>query len=415
MESVTGRVFAIGDVGGRDGLSLLAQVDRWESRIRRSLLVAHAGPAVFGLGAVAASGSSRGIDLTAWGATVAWSLFLLVAGWNRAGSGLRMTAWVVADAVLMAALAFIGTPARQVASYITIDGALYAAAFISTRLGLAVLAIVFSGTAAAGIALHANSKIPTPLQGWVLPAVLPFLGVIAFGFLRLGLDKMEAMILERDALLEQQQKLAADTAKREAVLGGVQMIDGVVGPAMEELSGLVERYASLAARTPAAKAELTWLEACRDRAVEDLAGLRELMTGGSGETLADAVDTGVLGTSLVQLHGLTVRCDVMDEVGTPMTDSISSAVTGFVREALSNAVNHAPPPYRIAATRHGDGFLSVLVADGGGGPVTRPIPGGQGLGMAALEGYAISVDGFVRRTRLNDGFAIALVVEGGAT
>lgn len=386
--------------------------DRWESQIRRALLIAHSIPAVFGLVAVvvAVEDGRRSVDVVAWAVVVLWCGTLLLIGWNRIGSGLRLGRWIVADSVVMAGLMFVGTSVRTVVHYVAIDGALYAAAFVSTRLGLVQLAIVFSGLGMSALALAMGSEVPTPLVGWVLPLVLPTLGVVAFGFLRSGLNHMRLIIGERDRALAERRRIVEEVAARGAILSGISAINETIGPAMSEIEVLVETYASLTDDLPAARPEVRWLRLCMERATADLGGLRETLTGvREGETLAEAVDTGLLGASVVHVLALDVDRDIHDPEARHLDNATSAAIAGFVREGVSNAVVHGTPPVGVTARWCDPHVFEVSVTDSGHGPRSWQITNSEGLGMAALRAYGSAVSGRVEHRRIPDGYAVVLI------
>ncbi len=386
--------------------------DRWESQIRRALLIAHSVPALFGLIAVvvAVEEGQRTLDIVAWSVVVLWCGTLLLIGWGHVGSGVRLGRWIIADAVVMAGLMFVGTSVRTVVHYVAIDGALYAAAFVSTRLGLTHLAIVFGGLGLGAVTLAAGSELPTPLVGWVLPLVLPTLGVIAFGFLRSGLNHMRMIIRERDRALEERRRLTEDVAARGAILSGLGAINETVGPAMSEIDLLVETYASLSEGVPDADAEVDWLRLCMERATADLDGLRETLTDAvEGETLAEAIDTGVLGASVVHILALDVDRNVDDPLARRLDGPVSAAIAGFVREGVSNAVTHGSPPVGVVARWRDPGTFEVAVTDCGDGPKPWHITGSYGLGMSTLRDYGSAVDGRVEHRRRAPGYAVVLI------
>lgn len=369
-------------------------------------------PAVFGLCAVliTAERGHRVIDDITWAAVVAWCAFLLAVGWKRVGTGVHLGRWIIFDAFVMAGLMFIGTSVRTVVHYVAIDGALYAAAFISTRLGLLQLAIVFSGLAAGALVRARGSDLPTPLVGWVLPLVLPILGVVAFGFLRRGLQHMRSIIRERDRALDERRRVTEEAAAHEATLSGIGAINETIGPAITEIDILVETYASMTEGTPTATAEVMWLRTCMARATGDLHDLREtLIAQDDGDTLTEAIETGLLGASVVHVLALDIDCRI-DDIGTlRLTGRAAAAVAGFVREGVSNAVTHGRPPVRISASHSENGLFEVAIADGGSGPTSQQKAASPGLGMATLSEYAAVVHGHIEHSRRDDGYSVILV------
>lgn len=385
---------------------------RWESQIRRALLIAHLAPAVFGLCAVllASEKGHRLIDDITWSIVVMWCAFLLIAGWRRVGAGVNLERWIVLDSLIMAGLMFVGTSVRTVVHYVAIDGALHAAAFLSTRLGLIQLAIVFSGLLLGVIARALGSTIPTPLVGWVLPLVLPVLGVVAFGFLRRGLHHMRSTIRERDRALDERRRVAEEAAAHEATLSGIGAINESIGPTISEVGVLVETYASLTEDVPTAEAEVAWLRACIARATTDLHDLRQtLINNDDDENLAEAVETGLLGASVAHILALDIDCDVEEATDVRITGRASAAVAGFVREGVSNAVTHGVPPYRVIARRSRDDTFEVVVSERGRGPSHHQRAGSPGLGMASLAEYAAIVRGHIEHRRRSDGYSLVLI------
>lgn len=394
----------------RSGVRLVAA---WEARIRRALLVAHAGPALFGLVAVLAGfgrGETRMIDVLAWCVVLAWSVFVLVAGWGRAATGAKLAPWILADGLVMAGLMFVGTPARQVVHYVAIDGALFAAAFVSTRLGIVQLGMVFSGLLAAAVARHHGSSIPSPLVGWLLPLLVPLAGIIAFGYLRNGLGRLRIAMSERELLMDQSRLIMAESAAQDATLRGLDAIDRVVAPAMEQLTEAADRYARSARSMPAARDEIGWLAACLERANRDLVDLRAVVGQVEVKNLAEAIDTGILGASAVHVFALEVHWRVVGDDRADLPSEIATAVVGFVREAVTNAVVHGSPPIEVIGERVSVGRLSVHVMDAGRGPQSGNVTG-EGLGREAMSGYASDVGARLEHSVGIAGYQLSFVLD----
>ena len=377
----------------------------WQERIRRVLLVAHVLPASFGLLAVTAlvhDGHPRPIDVAVWAGVVGWTLFLLIGGWQRTAGRAYLARWVLADATVMAVLQFIGTPARGVVSYASIDGALFAAVFISTTVALTQITIVESGLAAAAVARHLGMHTPSPLIGWMLPLAVPLAGVFVLRFLRQTLDALSVAMSGREQAVARERELLAEAAAQEAVVREVGVIEETLGSLVSRLGQLVTRYGKAVARASGASAEAGWLAACLSEATSSLTSLREVLAEVDVQPLEEAIDTGILGASAIRVLAGNIERRVEPVAGDLIISADTArAVSGFVREAVTNSLTHGASPVVVEATCDEHGRVRVGVQDHGAGFVPAHARGG--LGLAALEQYAIEAQAELRHTHPSGG------------
>jgi signal transduction histidine kinase len=370
--------------------AIATAISSWESWVRRALLVAHAAPALFGIVAVTVVEDARALDVAVWVLVAAWSFFLLIGGWKRAETGAGLTRWVLADALVMALLLFIGTPARQVVNYVAIDGALFSAVFVSTRVALLQMAVAYSGLALAAIVRSAGSEIPSPPAGWLLPVLVPLGGILALRFLRRALDSLYAAGVAREQAIRDSARVRAEAAREEALVRSLAPLDETMGPALRSLATLAREY-SAETEDSSAHSEARWLLSCVELAADDLAKLRTVVEEVDLQDVEEALDTGVLGATAVRVLSLDQIHRRVDPSAAAVLLGLESAraVTGFVREAVTNAVVHGRPPIRVRAS-YDSGFLHVSVSDHGAGFDPQSVE--RGLGLDAIERLASATD-----------------------
>ena len=382
----------------------LATVGRWELALRRGLLAAHAAPMLLGLIAVLAArreGVLGTVDVGVWVGVFGWTTFLLVAGWWRAEEEERLLAWVMADAAVMAALEFVGTPARSVVNYVVIDGALFATVFLSTFVALAHVGVAYSGLVVGRLASEHGASIPTPPEGWGTSLVVTLAAVIAFGFVRVILRALRAAAAGHQIVASQQTRLARETASRRAVETAVVTIETSLTPVVARLGRLAEHYGATVGRGPG-RAEAMWLTACVEQARSDLLGLRGALDTLDEHSVEEAIDTGILGATAARLLAVQIVRE-LDESASRIVlqPHLGIAITEFVREAITNGLTHGRPPVIVGASIEAGGVLEVWVIDSGEGYAHGVVTRGQGLDgigeTAALVGAEVVVRGRTAR------------------
>lgn len=383
--------------------SVPASIGWWQTQIRRALLVAHLLPSALGLLAVILLGGNapiRRLDVAVWTLATAWAAFLLVAGWRRGTAGRRLAAWVLADAVVMAALQFVGTSARNAVTYASIDGALFATIFVSTAWGLVQITVAYSGLAAAGIARASGSTLSSPLIGWRSPLAVTVISVLTFQFVRVALESLREAAEGHEALTIRRRIVAGQAAAQEARIQGLAAIERELMPSVNRLVDLTTRYAPPGGAGQASH-EARWLRECVGEVQSDFSRLRDISEPAEFESLEELIDTGILGSSAARLLDVPVTRNIApDAEAVTLGGAAAACVIGFVREATSNAAIHGAPPVAIAATLRADGVLTLRVSDGGGGFDPAKIE--RGLGLDALDRLAIGVGGEVTHAQPSD-------------
>jgi two-component sensor histidine kinase len=362
-------------------------VERWELRVRQILLAAHVLPAVFGLIAVIVSDSRR-LDVVVWSVVLAWTLVLLALGWRRSARAKYLIAWIFADATVMAALMFFGTSARQVVSLVAVDGALFAAVFVSAPVALAQVAVAYSGLIAAETLRAQGSDLPTAGVGWQTPVVVTLAGILALRFLRSALDRLGVALVGRHETLAVERVVLAEAAREESIARDAARLERDLAPSLARLERLSVDYAAVA-DGHSAHVEAQWLVDSSALARRELASLQTVLEPADDEELGDLVDTAILASSAAQPGRPAVTRQIPDElVAHVLPGTQARAVAGFVREAVNNALVHGAPPVLVSVAREADNFR-VRVSDEGmgfdGGAAVR------GLGLEAIEELASSI------------------------
>lgn len=376
------------------------------------LLVAHVLPAVFGLIAVlAATESPRALDLVVWATVLGWTLFLAIFGWTRSAGATRLAAWVAADALLMAGLMFVGTSARSVATYVAVDGALFAAVFVSAPVAIAQVAFVYAGVVAAVIARDQGSEIPTPIQGWQTPITVTLAGILALRFLRSALDRLATALAGRVEALAQERELLAEAAEEEVIARDVASIERDLAPALRRLETMSRDYSALA-REKATHQEARWLIDCCALARSELATLQHVLEPPPSEDLEELIDSAILGASAARLADGAVSRVLEPEVERlELGPPAARALSGFVREAVTNALFHGSIPVCVLASLTPEGELRVAVCDAGAG--FDPGSAAAGLGLRAMSDHAAAAGGRIDHVEAGAGreHAVVLVLD----
>lgn len=378
--------------------------------MRQVLLAAHVLPACFGLITVAAERGEavRGLNYALWAIVVAWTLFLLVFGWRRTAGGVGLTAWVAADALLMAALMFVGTPARTVVSYVAVDGALFAAVFLSTPIALAQVALVYGALGAAALARADGATLPSPIVGWQTPLVVTLAGILALRFLRSALDRLDEALLAQEQALARAREAAAEAAANESLIQSASLLEGQVIVPVGELGELAREYVRLAP-SGEARREADWVLSCTGRAQAELDGLERVLTERHDEPVAELVRVAVRSARETLAVAENVACAVKAGEEVRLPEREGRAVAGFVREAVVNALVHGRPPVRVKVTRDPE-EIRISVDDAGEGYEESSV--GPGIGTEAMRTHAHAVGGRIERRREAAGHSVALVLPG---
>ncbi len=394
----------------QDG-TVTATIEWWQTQIRRTLLTAHLIPAILGLAAVlllGRDGPIRTIDVVAWTAVVVWVTFLLAAGWRRAATLTNLGAWVLADAVVMAGLQFIGTSARNAVSVSSIDGALFATVFVSTRLGFLQIAVCYSGLAVAAIARGLGSDIPSPPIGWRTPLAMSVIAVFVFQFVRSSLDSLRDATEGHERLTKRSHEIASQAAAQEARLQGLTAIEEHVAPQVARLGELAQAY-TREAQDEDTLGEARWIADSVQTIRTDLERLRDLTDDADRQPLEEALDTGILRATAAQILDTPIQRSVTNEVAeVEISAALGRAIVAVTREAVTNAATHGTPPITVDATINHDRTLEIRVTDRGPGYDPTNITEGQGL--ESLHRAAARVGGQIERHTTPDGHTVTFRV-----
>lgn len=384
---------------------LTSQIDRWGTRIRRILLAGHALPGLFGFVAMLllwSDGGVRPVDLGMWALVAVWTQFLLIGGWSRVGDTGELTRWIYADAVIMAALQFVGTPAREITNYVSIDGALFAAMFISVQVSLTQIAVVY-GAFAAGLALDdLGIKIASPSIGWITPVLITLIGVGALRYLGLALTRLQATADAYDRTVERQRVLRAQEAASRALAQTCAALDDLARAPIADLARLAQEYSAATRRDPLPAQEASaWLIRAADTAMSDLVDLQaSLWSINTDRDLYSTLDEAISECSVLHLKGILVERDYALHAAAPaLPPELTRCVRGVVREALANAAIHGAPPISVGVRILARDCAQVVVTDSGPGFAPDAIARGQGL--TAIERAAAQSNlrvAFVRGT-----------------
>lgn len=382
----------------------------WESRVRRILLVAHVLPAIFGLVAVLGADDSRPLDRVVWVLVIAWTLALLALGWRGVPRGPSLVAWILSDALVMAGLMFIGTSARTVATFVAVDGALFAAVFVSAPVALAQVSIAYSGLIFAEMALARGWDAPTAPQGWQTPLLVTLAGILALRFLRSALDRLLVALEGRALAIAAEREALAEAAQEEALARDVSGLEDELAPALLELETMARQYDALVCQT-AASEEARWLIDSATLARTELASLQNVLAQNGEEELGDLIDTAILGASAARLADHAVSRSIDPElIDLILPGPTARAIAGFVREAVTNALTHGGTPVGVRVESRVQG-LRVAVSDGGRGFPRQEVA--DGFGSEAMERHARDAGGRIEQTPFAPGrpHEIALVLQ----
>lgn len=384
----------------------------WTSRIRRVLLVAHILPAIFGLVAVTLltrDSDVRAIDIAVWFVVVIWDFFLLTAGWSRIGN-IRLAPWVIADALVLSTLVFIGTPARTVVVYAAVEGALFAAVFVSAKIALIQVAIVYGALAAAGIARAMGSDLPSPNTGWLLPLIVTLVGVMALYFLGIALRDLDQTSVKTEAALRERGQLLAQAHREDLEAQSISDLAVSAEERIVELARLTADYRDAIREVPGIDDQRLSLDAIIDEM--NLAFDERVATAievQRADDLIGMVRRGVADAASARLLRIEVRVEHEEAiVGRQLAPDQSVVVRDIVREATNNAAIHGLGPVTVTVAEADAGYATVDIHDCGDGYDPEQVTPSIGA-LSTLES-AVSIGARLSHHVENPGHRVRLVL-----
>lgn len=381
-------------LGPRDGRTRVPlNATEWASRIRRVLLVAHVLPAIFGLVAVTLltrDSDVRTIDIAVWCVVVIWDLFLLGIGWRRIGGNVRLAPWVIADALVLSTLVFIGTPARTVVVYAAVEGALFAAVFVSAKVALGQVAIVYGALAAAGIARAMGSDLPSPNTGWLLPLIVTLVGVMALYFLGIALGDLEDTSAGIERAIKERGQALNHAHREDLEARSIGEITAKSERRIGDLADQIDRYREAIRGRPGEESNARALEVISKELHQALdARLATAIQAQHAHDLSGAVQRGIQQAVGARVLGIDVRFVADPDLdGAQLAPEQGAVVRDIVREATNNAAVHGQGPITVSATMR-DERTVIDIHDCGEGYDPAEVP--PSIGTFTMHENAISI------------------------
>jgi signal transduction histidine kinase len=208
---------------------------------------------------------------------------------------------------------------------------------------------------------------------------------------RQQLEDAELLLAQEQALREEHVRSAA-AAERTRI---VRELHDVLAHTLSGLTVTLQATAVLLEAEGASAAAREQVGRARSLAVD---GLAEARTAVASLAAADddpgRVDLVAVVGRQVREHRITTGADATLEatgVSPDLPSAVVGAAAGIVREALTNAVRHAPgrPVHVVLGSQ--DGLLSLVVEVDEGSPA--PPPGSGGLGLAGMRARAVEQGG----------------------
>ena len=208
---------------------------------------------------------------------------------------------------------------------------------------------------------------------------------------RQQLEDAELLLAQEQALREEHVRSAA-AAERTRI---VRELHDVLAHTLSGLTVTLQATAVLLEAEGASAAAREQVGRARALAVDGLVEARTAVASLAVDEVDRArVDLVAVVGRQVREHRITTGADAtLDATGVPagLPPAVVGAVAGIVREALTNAVRHAPGrPVRVVLDAR-NGLLSLLVEVDEGSPA--PPPGSGGLGLAGMRDRAVEQGG----------------------